>query len=75
VHIQHVGGSNQVMNRSAAHSHSQGLRRLPVLLAGNALVHIAGSAGGILIGLHFAEEANQGRLVNESLVGALGAVW
>ena len=61
--------------RFPAHSHSQGLGRIPILLAGNALVRIGGSAGGILIGLHFAEQANQGRPVNETMVGALGAVW
>ena len=51
------------------------MRRIPRLLLGNAVVRVAGSAGGIVVGLHFASEANSGRGVNEAVVGLLGAAW
>ena len=50
-------------------------RRWPIVLAGNALLRIAGGAGGVLIGLYFADQANRGLDVSPALVGMLGAVW
>ena len=56
------------------HSFRNDSRRWPVVLAGNALVRIAGGAGGVLVGLYFADLGNQGQDVNAAIVGLLGAV-
>jgi MFS family permease len=50
------------------------LQRLPIVLLGNALLRISGSAGQILVGLYVAELASQGKGFDAFLVGALGAV-
>jgi len=42
----------------------QGRQRLPLVLLGNALLRVAGSAGGILIGLYLADLANRGLAVD-----------
>ena len=63
------------MSYSETYSRSGDSRRIPRLLLGNALMRVAGSAGGVVVGLHFAAEANSGRGVNEALVGILGATW
>ncbi len=49
-------------------------RRLPLALAGNALMRIAGGAGGVLAGLYLADLAHRGARFGPALVGALGAV-
>lgn len=50
-------------------------RRLPVALAGNALMRIAGGASGVLVGLYLADLANRGsQQMGAALVGTLGAV-
>ncbi len=51
-----------------------GRRRLPLVLLGNALMRIAGGAGGVLVGLYLADLANRGATVDAILVGTLGAV-
>jgi len=51
-----------------------GRRRLPLVLLGNALMRIAGGAGGVLVGLYLADLANRGFTVDAILVGTLGAV-
>lgn len=47
---------------------------LPLVLLGNALMRIAGGAGGVLVGLYLADLANRGSGVDAALVGTLGAV-
>jgi MFS family permease len=49
-------------------------RRLPLTLAGNALMRIAGGASGVLVGLYLADLANHGAQLGAALVGTLGAV-
>ena len=49
-------------------------RRLPLVLAGNTIIRIAGGAGGVLIGLYFSDLGNRGQNVNAVVVGLLGAV-
>ncbi len=51
-----------------------GRRRLPVVILANALMRIAGSASGILVGLYLSDAANRGANVDVTLVGILGAV-
>jgi MFS family permease len=51
-----------------------GRRRLPLALLGNALMRIAGGAGGVLVGLYLVDLANRGSAVDATLVGVLGAV-
>ncbi len=51
-----------------------GRRRLPIVILANALLRIAGSAGGILVGLYLSDAANRGANVDVTLVGILGAV-
>lgn len=51
-----------------------GRRLLPLILVGNALLRIAGAAGGVLVGLYLAELKGQGREIDAALVGTLGAV-
>jgi MFS family permease len=53
---------------------AEGRRRLPVTLFGNALIRIAGSASGVLVGLYLADLANHGARLNAALAGTLGAV-
>jgi MFS family permease len=48
--------------------------RLVLVLLGNALLRVANSAGGILVGFYLADLANQGRVMDAALVGTLGAV-
>jgi MFS family permease len=48
--------------------------RLIFVLTGNALLRIANSAGGVLVGFYLADLANQGRAIDAALVGTLGAV-
>lgn len=48
--------------------------RLPLVLLGNALLRIAGGAGGILVGLYLADLANRGSRVDATIVGTLGAI-
>ena len=43
-------------------------RRWPMILAGNALVRIAGGAGSVSIGLYFADQASRGQDVSPALV-------
>jgi MFS family permease len=50
------------------------LSRLILVLLGNALLRVANSAGGVLVGFYLADLANQGRVIDAALVGALGAV-
>lgn len=51
-------------------------RGLPLVLAGNALLRIAGTAGGALVGLYLAELVSQGRIVNAVVLGGtLGAMF
>ena len=49
-------------------------QRLPLVLAGNTIIRIAGGAGGVLIGLYFSDLGNRGQDVNAMVVGLLGAV-
>ncbi len=49
-------------------------RRLALVIVGNALMRIAGSASGVLVGLFLADLANRGFRVNAALVGTLGAI-
>jgi MFS family permease len=49
-------------------------RRLALVIVGNALMRIAGSASGVLVGLYLADLANHGSRVNAALVGTLGAI-
>ena len=51
-----------------------GRRRLPVVILANALMRIAGSASGILVGLYLSDAANRGANVDVTLEGILGAV-
>jgi MFS family permease len=51
-----------------------GRRLLPLILVGNALLRIAGAAGGVLVGLYLAALKGQGREIDAALVGTLGAV-
>lgn len=46
---------------------------LTILLLANGLLRVAGGAGGILVGLHFADLASQGAPVDAALVGFVGA--
>lgn len=48
--------------------------RLPLVLLGNALLRVAGGAGGILVGLYLADLANRGSKVDAAIVGTLGAI-
>jgi MFS family permease len=52
----------------------EGRRWLPIVLMGNALLRIAGGAGGVLVGLYLVDQANRGAAVSAALVGTLGAV-
>jgi MFS family permease len=61
----------QASNKQLA---SSDLFRLTLVLIGNALMRIAGSAGGVLVGLYLVELANRGAAVDATLVGTLGAV-
>src|SRR5687767_133561 len=47
---------------------------LPLVLMGNSLMRLAGGAGGVMVGLHFAEQANRGQAPGAGLLGLLGAV-
>jgi MFS family permease len=49
-------------------------RRLTLVIVGNALMRIAGSASGVLVGLYLADLANHGSRINAALVGTLGAI-
>lgn len=60
-----VQGTNLV-----APSHLQ----LALVIAGNALMRIAGSASGVLVGLYLADLANHDFRVTAALAGTLGAV-
>ncbi len=44
------------------------------MLLGNCLMRLAGGAGGVLVGLYFADQANRGNGVSAGFVGLLGAV-
>jgi MFS family permease len=59
---------------SSERSASGRLFRLTLVLLGNALMRIAGGAGGVLVGLYLVELANRGAAVGATLVGTLGAV-
>lgn len=48
--------------------------RLILVLLGNALLRVANSAGGVLVGFYLADLANKGRVIDAALVGTLGAV-
>lgn len=48
--------------------------RLPIVILANALMRIAGSASGILVGLYLSDAANRGANVDVTLVGIVGAV-
>jgi MFS family permease len=48
--------------------------RLILVLLGNALLRVANSAGGVLVGFYLADLANRGRVIDAALVGTLGAV-
>lgn len=50
------------------------IRRLVIVLLGNALLRIAIGATGILVGLYLADLANAGENVGAALAGSLGAV-
>ncbi|HXG63877.1 MAG TPA: MFS transporter, partial [Blastocatellia bacterium] len=51
-------------------------RGLPLVLIGNALLRVSGSAGGVLVGLYLAELAGQGRVLDAvALGGTLGTVF
>ena len=68
-------GSEQAPHTAAAGLDVRSARkRLPVILAGNALMRIAGGASGVLVGLLLADLANRGARVDTALVGTLGAV-
>jgi MFS family permease len=47
---------------------------LPLVLLGNALMRVAGGAGGVLVGLYLVDLANRDASVGAALVGTLGAV-
>ena len=53
---------------------SRARHRLPLVIAGNALMRIAGGASGVLVGIYLADLANHGSKVDAALVGILGAV-
>jgi hypothetical protein len=48
--------------------------RLSLVIAGNALMRIAGGASGVLVGIYLADLANRGSKVEAALVGILGAI-
>jgi hypothetical protein len=47
---------------------------IPFVLFGNALLRIAGSASGVLVGLYLAELSNRGMKSGAALAGTLGAM-
>jgi MFS family permease len=53
---------------------NKGQHRLPLVIAGNALMRIAGGASGVLVGIYLADLANHGSKVEAALVGILGAI-
>ena len=58
---------------SEMRSHNLSRRRLPLALAGNSLMRVAGGASAVLAGLYLADLANGGAAVNAELAGTLGA--
>ena len=48
--------------------------RLTVLILANALLRVAGGAGGILVGLYLSDVAKKGARVDATVVGIVGAV-
>jgi predicted MFS family arabinose efflux permease len=48
--------------------------RLPIALAGNAFMRIAGGASAVLVGLYLADLAGRGSNIDAALAGILGAV-
>lgn len=49
-------------------------RRLPLVIAANAMLRVAGGASGVLVGVYVADLAKRGFAVDAMLVGTLGAM-